>query len=338
MTTDDDEPYIDPTPPSPPPELPKPPEDAAEELAKLINQIDNDAEGSRAVAANLIYRLLRRRKENFIESYEVKPRGIRAIWSALDYYLSISKQLVYHNKNNEYLHTESLRLHKQNERMRQTIELLRQHVSDNTYRKIRDEITGRYGKDERPFDLPIVRRWGLPSLDTFTIPPVRDLLQRHIRSADAVVDPFARNSKWGTVTNDLNPLTTAQFHMDAIAFLRTLRGQLFDGALIDPPYSVRKVRELYEGYGTETTSTRYKVRLHDEIAPLIKLGGYAITCGWNSGGIGIKRGFDLCEVLLVMHGSPRNDTIVTVERKTSEPQDWDRGRGGWQYTPREKGR
>lgn len=136
MTTDDDEPYIDPTPPSPPPELPKPPEDAAEELAKLINQIDNDAEGSRAVAANLIYRLLRRREENFLNSYEVIPRhGGRRDMSDLDYFFGTRTVIDHYRQRNEYIHTESRRLHRQNDRMRKTIELLRQHVSDNTYRK-----------------------------------------------------------------------------------------------------------------------------------------------------------------------------------------------------------
>jgi hypothetical protein len=44
-------------------------------------------------------------------------------------------------------------------------------------------------------------------------------------------------------------------------------------------------------------------------------GGYAICCGWNSIGIGKKRGFKLIEVLLVCHGRLHNDTIVTVEQK-----------------------
>ena len=37
--------------------------------------------------------------------------------------------------------------------------------------------------------------------------------------------------------------------------------------------------------------------------------------GWNSSGVGIKRGMKLIEVLLVPHGGSHNDTIVTVERK-----------------------
>jgi hypothetical protein len=37
--------------------------------------------------------------------------------------------------------------------------------------------------------------------------------------------------------------------------------------------------------------------------------------GWNSSGVGTKRGMELIEVLLVSHGGSHNDTICTVERK-----------------------
>ena len=47
----------------------------------------------------------------------------------------------------------------------------------------------------------------------------------------------------------------------------------------------------------------------------IRVGGIAISFGWNSCGIGKKRGFELEEILLICHGGHHNDTIVTVERK-----------------------
>ena len=43
-----------------------------------------------------------------------------------------------------------------------------------------------------------------------------------------------------------------------------------------------------------------------------------ICCGWNSEGIGKKRGFEILEVLLVPHGGSHNDTIVVVNRKIAE--------------------
>lgn len=48
-----------------------------------------------------------------------------------------------------------------------------------------------------------------------------------------------------------------------------------------------------------------------------KAGGIVITCGWNSGGIGKKYGFEIEEILLVAHGGWHNDTIVVVDRKTT---------------------
>lgn len=48
---------------------------------------------------------------------------------------------------------------------------------------------------------------------------------------------------------------------------------------------------------------------------IVKKDGVVISCGWNSGGIGKKYGFDIVEILLVPHGGAHNDTIVVVEKK-----------------------
>ena len=53
----------------------------------------------------------------------------------------------------------------------------------------------------------------------------------------------------------------------------------------------------------------------EEIGRIVNRGGIVISCGWNSGGIGKKYGFEILEILLVPHGGAHNDTIVTVERK-----------------------
>jgi hypothetical protein len=54
-----------------------------------------------------------------------------------------------------------------------------------------------------------------------------------------------------------------------------------------------------------------KTALSEILAP----NAVVISFGWNSAGFGTKRGLDLWEILLVPHGGPHNDTIVTVERK-----------------------
>jgi hypothetical protein len=53
----------------------------------------------------------------------------------------------------------------------------------------------------------------------------------------------------------------------------------------------------------------------NEIYRKIKLGGYAISFGWNSSGFGKKRGFEVKEIYLINHKRGHNDTIVTIEQK-----------------------
>lgn len=172
--------------------------------------------------------------------------------------------------------------------------------------------------------MEIRRAWAMPSSETFGIPPIREIVTRYAAKADVSVDPYARNSHIASHTNDLNPDTTADSHMDAIEFMGTFADSSVDLVLFDPPYSPRQVSECYKALNIETnmqtTQASYWANAKDEIARIVKVGGYVITCGWNSGGIGQRHGFQIDEILLVAHGGWHNDTIVTVERKTAEQQ------------------
>lgn len=183
-----------------------------------------------------------------------------------------------------------------------------------------------------PVLYPINRTWAMPSPDTFSIPAIADLLRRWVlpeRSERLVcVDPFARNATWGTITNDLNPETSALFHEEATTFLRGCaeRGVRADVVLFDPPYSPRQISECYKGVGLsvgirETQSGRLYKDVREGLDLLLKDNGIAISFGWNSGGFGIGRGFTIEEILLVAHGGARNDTIVVVERKRRTDSD-----------------
>lgn len=44
-------------------------------------------------------------------------------------------------------------------------------------------------------------------------------------------------------------------------------------------------------------------------------GGIVLSFGWNSIGMGNKRGYELLEGLLVCHGPGHNDTICIAEKK-----------------------
>jgi len=157
------------------------------------------------------------------------------------------------------------------------------------------------------------RRWSMPSKWTFTIKPIKELLEREV-TGKGWIDPYAGTSKWAEVSNDL-----AFGGVDALEFLKQQPSNSFDGVLLDPPYSLRQVSEHYKKAGIKITgwhtSAGYNSALKNEASRILKNGGKAICFGWSSMGLGKSRGFEMTEVLLVPHGGSKNDTIVTVEIK-----------------------
>ena len=173
--------------------------------------------------------------------------------------------------------------------------------------------------------IKFAREWAMPSHNTFSIQPIRDLIARHF-TPGVWLDPFSRCSPFASrcVTNDLDPVFPADHHLDAFDFLRLHADESVDGVLFDPPYSPRQIAECYRGVGRavhmEDTQAAFYGDRKREAARVVKPGGKVLCFGWNSGGLGKALGFDLVEVLLVAHGGAHNDTICTVETKTRPMQ------------------
>jgi len=169
----------------------------------------------------------------------------------------------------------------------------------------------------------IERIWAMPSRSTFSIPPIRDLIEDEI-TPGIWLDPYSGGARYGTHTNDLNPAVDADSHEDALEFLRSFQDDYADGVLFDPPYSPRQVAEVYHGFGMEVsgedTQARFWGDQKKEIARVVKTGGKVLTFGWNSGGVGAALGFEITRILLVPHGGWHNDTICTVEVKRAPRQ------------------
>lgn len=165
----------------------------------------------------------------------------------------------------------------------------------------------------------IERIWAMPNKWTFTIKPIKELLSEEMEGLYA--DPFCGENSRAQVKNDLNPLnTSAQTHLDALVFLKTLENNFFDGVLFDPPYSITQAKECYDTFGKEkleisVSNMKYWKCIKDEMQRIIKPNGKAICFGWSSMGLGINRGFIMTRILLVPHGGSKNDTICTVEIK-----------------------
>ena len=155
----------------------------------------------------------------------------------------------------------------------------------------------------------------MPNSQTFKIKPIAELIQRYVDNVDNWIDPFAGNNSPAKITNDLNPEKKTTYHLHAKEFAEQLEGTFF-GCLFDPPYSLRQLKECYDGIDKQMfkdDSTRFPQNVKELIAP--KITDLIISFGWNSQGFGKNLGFEIIEVLLVPHGRSHNDTIVTVERK-----------------------
>jgi hypothetical protein len=166
--------------------------------------------------------------------------------------------------------------------------------------------------------MKINRIWAMPNKWTFSIKPIKELLEEYVTQNKLWCDPFAGKLSPAKVKNDLNG--NFEFKMDALEFLKSRESNSFDGVLFDPPYSITQAKVCYEGRGMDLlnikpTSMAYWGNCKNEIARIVKKDGIVICFGWNSMGIGKNRGFEMLEILLVPHGGSKNDTIVTVERK-----------------------
>lgn len=142
----------------------------------------------------------------------------------------------------------------------------------------------------------ISRAWAMPNKRTFTIKPIKELINKWVIEKEAL-DPFPFD-----------------YSEDVVEYLKKQQPKKY--ALFDPPYSPRQLKECYNGKGNyDTKSSTWSV-WKDELSKKVLLDGICISFGWNSQGMGKKRGFEIKEILIVAHGGLHNDTICVVEKKT----------------------
>jgi len=179
---------------------------------------------------------------------------------------------------------------------------------------------------------PVIHRcWTMPNHDTFSVKPIGEFVQRYLTNSKCSIDPFARNKRWATHTNDLNPATEAEYHLDAEEFCKTLAARgvnNVDLVLFDPPYSPRQISECYSQIGREcstkdTQNAALYKRVRDAMMPLLTPAAIVLSFGWNSFGwnsigMGQGRSFTQLEIMLCCHGGAHNDTICLAEQRAVE--------------------
>jgi len=161
------------------------------------------------------------------------------------------------------------------------------------------------------------REWAMPNSKTFDILPIKNLIEYYLKTNNSI-DPFANTGKLARVTNDINPGMNTDFNLPADKFLGMFDTSSIDFIFYDPPYSLRQMKEVYEGAGREFTENEsqssYLSICKKQCIRILKPNGICMSFGWNTNGIG-SDSMQIEEILIVAHGGQHNDTLCTVERK-----------------------
>ena len=147
---------------------------------------------------------------------------------------------------------------------------------------------------------------------TFKVKRIREWIEA--RCEGRVLNLFAGETKLDVVEvrNDIREEMPADYHMDALEFAESWKGEPFDTIILDPPFSHRKSMEMYDGKVSSSFN-----RLKDVIPNVLNLGGIVITFGYHSNSMGKARGFIQEHILLMSHGGAIHDTIAVIERRRS---------------------
>ena len=148
---------------------------------------------------------------------------------------------------------------------------------------------------------------------TFKMPRVKKWVQRHCKGN--ILNLFAGKTKLhaNEVRVDIDPAVNPDYCCDAHDFVRTWNGKKFDTVILDPPYNVRKAREKYNGNWIGSFT-----KIKDILPNIINNGGIVIIFGYDTTGMGKKRGFKKIEILVINHCGDFNDTLALVEQKINQ--------------------
>ena len=151
-----------------------------------------------------------------------------------------------------------------------------------------------------------------PKKYTFEQPKLRKYIE--CNSKGKVLNLFAGKTRLNVneIRVDLSDEFNPDYNMEAFDFVLYAKDNeiKFDTIILDPPYSLRKSMEKYNG---KVCSTFNKIK--EELPFILNEGGRIITLGYNSIVMGKKRRFIQEKICLIGHGGSHHDTICVIEKK-----------------------
>ncbi len=171
--------------------------------------------------------------------------------------------------------------------------------------------------------------------EPFSNKHIRHIINRYLAHHNAdmfpyemqMIDPFARfsftNDLPFCITNDLNPDCPTDYHLEANDFCEMILKEhgegTYDLILWDPPYTIRQLKELYDGIGLHLFQEQVQNmwgRALKACDKLLKVNGTFISLGYTTKGVRSRK-FQTDEIHIFQsnHTPDAYDTLMTVQRK-----------------------
>lgn len=152
-----------------------------------------------------------------------------------------------------------------------------------------------------------------PRKYTFEQPKLKKWIEKNCKGK--VLNLFAGTTRLNVdeYRVDLDTNTSPDFIGDAYDFVLNTNMK-FDTIILDPPWSLRKSREKYEGrfIGKFT-------KLKNILKRVLNKNGRVITVGYSSTGMSISRGFKKIALCIICHNGDHDDSFAILEDE--QPKD-----------------
>lgn len=169
----------------------------------------------------------------------------------------------------------------------------------------------------------LISRYDIDNIpeDCFEIPNIKEKIYNIINlfNNPTIINPFSDNNKIATITNDFDINKNSDFHLEALDFLQHLKNDSCDIFLFDPPSNPNRMKFYFEEMNLKLHKkyylTDYWTKLKKEITRILKINGYVISLGYNSGGVGKTNGFNIEEILILSNYYLKNDIFCVIDKK-----------------------
>jgi hypothetical protein len=155
----------------------------------------------------------------------------------------------------------------------------------------------------------------MPNQWTFIMPKIQQYLLKIVQKHQKILIPFAGEYRFPKMEKhwiyiDIEPNKPQPYIQGNTLNVLPKLQEKFDLIISDPPYSFFQAHTTYKNKDLISMTA-----IKEEYNRLLVGGGQIISFGFNSTGMGKKRGFTKIELSIVNQGGNHNDILILLEQK-----------------------